>query len=390
MEVFTNSKFDFVSRRRIFAIISLLMVAAAVATILINGFKLGVEFTGGTQITAAFDEDVSIEQIREVLKKNGYDANPSTLGGDQARSMFLIRVQQYYSGDKELGPDMKAALVAAFGEDNVRYWEFDPELGDRAQARIEGPNVSAETVRAALEQSEALQARGVEFENVEIDRAGTITIQLPSLARKVVAALKSEYKANDEAFSIEAIGPGVAEDLRLKGFLAIFVACLLILGYVWFRFDLDFAPGAVVALIHDATITAGVFALFGNLLGMELNVSTVAALLAIIGYSVNDTVVVYDRIRENIELSGKDNLHELVNRSINETLSRTLLTSVTTLFTTVSIMIFGGPVLRDFGIALTIGIGVGTYSSIFVASTLMLAIHDWRHGRKGAHATAHA
>jgi preprotein translocase subunit SecF len=380
VEILTDKKIDFIKPRAMFAVFSGVVVAIAAALIVILGFKFGVEFTGGTQITASFDHEVGIGELRKLLDEKGLDAKPTTLETDDDKSTFLIRVGQYYAGDEDLGAAMRSALVAKFGEDALRYWAFDPELGDRAQARIEtedGTEITADDVRGAL--------AGLEnIDKVEKDRAGTINIRLRSLARDVVSELEAAFDADDNSFSIEAIGPGVAADLKIKGILSILVACLLILGYIWFRFDLDFAPGAVVALVHDATIVAGCFAL----LGLEFNVTTVAALLAIIGYSVNDTVVVYDRIRENLELHGDSDVAGIVNRSINETLSRTLLTSTTTLLSTLSITLFGGAILRDFGLALTIGVVVGTYSSIFVAASMMLFLHGKRHPQHAAPARA--
>lgn len=375
MEIFTNTNFDFVSKHRIAGIVSTLMVATAIAVIAVKWFDFGVEFTGGTQITASFDHEVSIDELRDVLREKGLDADPTTLGGDEGQSMFLIRVGQDVTRDVlvEVGDRMRGALTEKYGESAIRFWSFDPELGDRAQVRIELPDGSSpppEEIKALV--TTALP--DIKFEDVTVDRAGTINIQLQSLARDVVAELQSAFHAGNKSFSIEAIGPGVAADLQIKGLLSLVVACLLILGYIWFRFDLAFAPGAVVALVHDAMITAGIFSLFD----LEFNVTTVAALLAIIGYSVNDTVVVYDRIRENIELRGDSNIRAVVNQSINETLSRTILTSVTTLISTVCIATLGGPVLRDFGIALTVGVVVGTYSSIFVAAALMLVLHRRR------------
>jgi preprotein translocase subunit SecF len=167
---------------------------------------------------------------------------------------------------------------------------------------------------------------------------------------------------------IESIGPRVGQELRRAGFGALALSWLLILIYIWFRFDLRYAPGAVAALIHDVMITAGIFVA----LGLEFNLQVLAALLVVIGYSLNDTIVIYDRIRENLELRGTTHLEDVVNQSVNQTLSRTLLTSLTTLLVVSALLLFGGPVLRDFALALMIGVSVGTYSTIYVASALLI------------------
>jgi preprotein translocase subunit SecF len=169
---------------------------------------------------------------------------------------------------------------------------------------------------------------------------------------------------------IESIGARVGEELRARSLYAVLLSWGMILLYVWFRFDLRYAPGAVIALIHDVLITAGVFVA----LGLEFNLQVLAALLVVIGYSLNDTIVIYDRIRENLELRGTTHLEDVVNQSINQTLSRTLLTSLTTLLVVMSLFVLGGPVIHDFAFALLIGVVVGTYSTIYVASSLLIRL----------------
>ena len=161
--------------------------------------------------------------------------------------------------------------------------------------------------------------------------------------------------------------------MRQAGFSSIAIACFLILLYTWARFDLRYAPGAVLALLHDVLITAGVFVVFG----LEFNLQVLAAVLVVIGYSLNDTIVIYDRIRENLELRGTTHLEDVVNQSINQTLSRTLLTSLTTLVVVGALLLFGGPVIRDFALAMMIGVSVGTYSTIYVASSLLILIERY-------------
>ena len=174
----------------------------------------------------------------------------------------------------------------------------------------------------------------------------------------------------------EIVGPKVSSELIQKGVLAIITAVSLMLFYIWIRFEWQFSLGAVLALIHDVTITIGLFSLFG----IEFNLSIIAALLTIIGYSMNDTVVVYDRIRENLRKYKQMDLFELINNSINDTLSRTTLTSITTLLALFSLYFLGGEVIRGFTLAMIIGVFIGTYSSIFVASQIIFFLgikRDW-------------
>ncbi|MBW2599193.1 MAG: protein translocase subunit SecF [Deltaproteobacteria bacterium] len=192
---------------------------------------------------------------------------------------------------------------------------------------------------------------------------------LKGLSNKIEAALNSSYNNGDfEIRRVEVVGPKVGKDLREKGMLAMLYAVIGILIYVTWRFELRYAVGAVIALIHDVVITVGIF----SLMDKEFTLPIIAALLTIIGYSLNDTIVVYDRIRENIKGIRKQPLKNIVNSSINQVLSRTVLTSLTTLFVVLALFIFGGAVIHDFAFALLVGILVGTYSSIFVASPTIL------------------
>ena len=174
----------------------------------------------------------------------------------------------------------------------------------------------------------------------------------------------------------EIVGPKVSSELIQKGIIAIIVAVFLMLFYIWVRFEWQFSIGAVTALIHDVMITMGIF----SLLQIEFNLSIIAALLTIIGYSMNDTVVVYDRIRENLRKYKQMNIFDLINQSLNETMSRTLLTSVTTLLALFSLYFLGGEVLKGFTLAMIIGVFIGTYSSVFIASQIILYLNvkrDW-------------
>lgn len=181
--------------------------------------------------------------------------------------------------------------------------------------------------------------------------------------RKVVEALGDQYTQR----RVEVVGPTVSSELRMTGFLAVAAGLLAIVAYVWFRFEWQFAAGAIVGLTHDVLLTIGLFSLFQ----LEFDLSIVAALLTILGYSVNDTVVVSDRIRENLRKYKRMDLNELLNLSISETLSRTVLTGVTALAVLISLYIFGGEVLRNFNFAMLFGVFIGTYSSIFIAAPLL-------------------
>jgi preprotein translocase SecF subunit len=188
---------------------------------------------------------------------------------------------------------------------------------------------------------------------------------------EVKAALADRF-GNDIAYRrVEVVGPKVSGDLLWASAQAMFYATVAILIYIWFRFEWQFAIGAIIALVHDAVTTLGLFSLFG----LEFNLTSVAAVLTIIGYSTNDTVVIYDRVRENLRRYKAMPLPELIDRSINETLARTVMTSLTTLLVLIALVVFGGPVIRDFTIAMIWGVLVGTYSTIYVASPMILHLN---------------
>ncbi|HEU4377674.1 MAG TPA: protein translocase subunit SecF [Hyphomicrobiaceae bacterium] len=191
---------------------------------------------------------------------------------------------------------------------------------------------------------------------------GPESAQQAALA-KVVEALGNTYVQR----RVEVVGPAVSSELRMTGIIAVMVGLLAISAYVWFRFEWQFAVGVVLSLAHDVLLVAGIFSLFH----LEFDLSIVAALLTILGYSVNDSVVVSDRIRENLRKYKRMDLDELLNTSINETLSRTILTGVTAIVVLISLYIFGGEVIRNFNLAMLLGVLIGTYSSIFIAAPLL-------------------
>ncbi len=234
------------------------------------------------------------------------------------------------------------AQLAALDLGDVQAQHFGSD--NEALIRIEG-RAAAEEGRVAVEQQ---------------------TVQ------KVRAALSGDY----EFRRVETVGPKVSSELIQSGFIAVIVAVMLVLVYIWIRFEWQFSLGAVMALVHDVLLTIGVF----SLLHFEFNLSIIAAILTIIGYSLNDTVVVYDRVRENLRKFRKVELDQLLDMSVAQTLSRTIMTSVTTLLALGSLYIFGGAVIKGFAFAMIWGVITGTYSSIFIAAPLLLATgikRDW-------------
>ncbi|MGI9511240.1 MAG: protein translocase subunit SecF [Geminicoccaceae bacterium] len=207
----------------------------------------------------------------------------------------------------------------------------------------------------------------IRVERQEGDEAGQVT----AVEQQIKQALGEHFGEGIEYRRTEFVSPTVSSELYWASAEAILFALIAILAYIWFRFEWQFAVGSIVALVHDVVLTLGVF----SLLGLEFNLATVAALLTIVGYSLNDTVVVFDRVRENLRKYKKMLLPDLLDRSLNDTLARTLMTSVTTLLALAALFIFGGPVIRDFTFALIWGVLIGTYSSIFIASPILLSLN---------------
>ena len=232
---------------------------------------------------------------------------------------------------------------------------------------------SADRIRDSLKTidlgNSVIQRFGYRDNNEFLIKTEKSSSALKGLSNKIEEALNSSYSNGDfEIRRVEVVGPKVGKDLREKGMLAMLYAVIGILIYVTWRFELRYAVGAVIALLHDVLITVGIF----SLLGKEFTLPIIAALLTIIGYSLNDTIVVFDRIRENIKGIRKQPLKDIVNSSINQVMSRTVLTSFTTLLVVLALFIFGGAVIHDFAFALLIGVLIGTYSSIFIASPTIL------------------
>ena len=194
---------------------------------------------------------------------------------------------------------------------------------------------------------------------------------------QIESALKEHYNNPFTIRSVQVVGPTVGKQLERQAALATLYSLLGMLVYLWFRFQLIYGVAAVIACFHDTLITIGAFALTGQ----EISLTVIAAILTLVGYSMNDTIVVFDRIRENLRISRRESLPDLVNRSINQTLSRTVLTSGLTFLTVLSLYIFGGQVLRGFSFALVVGILIGTYSSIAVAAPMLVAYQEWRSGK---------
>jgi len=245
--------------------------------------------------------------------------------------------------------------------------------GTLVQIQFQNPT-RVNDIRNALKEHDlensVIQQFGYAANNEFLVKTEKSSSELEGISAQIAEALATQFDKDDfEIRRVEVVGPKVGKDLRQKGILAMLYAIVGILIYITWRFEFRYAIGAIVALIHDVVITVGIF----SLLDKEFTLPIIAALLTIIGYSLNDTIVVYDRIRENIKEIKRRTLGDIVNSSINQVLSRTVLTSVTTLLVVLALFFLGGAVIHDFAFALLVGILIGTYSSIFIASPTVLA-----------------
>jgi len=311
---------DFIGKRKIAAAISLGLIAASLIAIPIRGIRLGIDFAGGNEVQVRFDDGVVVDEgaIRDVIGGIATIQNLTVVRyGTESENEFLIR----FAGADEVVVETDEA--AGDGE---------PAAPDQAEDDTSTPSDRIQLLESDLR-----------------DTIGPLTVQ-----------------------RVEFVGPRVGEELQSDGLMSLFWASLAILAYVAFRFSSRFAPGAVLAVIHDLLVTGGIFVM----LGLEFDLRILAAMLAILGYSLNDTIIIYDRIRENLEVRTKADLPEVLNLSINQTLSRTVLTSGTTLLALLALFFLGGDVIRPFAFAMLIGVVVGTYSSIYIASPLLLLLEE--------------
>jgi len=363
-----GTTFDFVGNRRIAAIISGLLVVASLLLFFVKGPNWGIDFTGGTEIQVKFEQPTEIGDVRDVLTQLELSNDAVQQVGAETDYRYIIRIQDTTYGADELRDDILGKLENRFGEDWIAETSFDAQIGARLLVRYTGDSVPIEQVQMALTGVEGAKVADSPDDN-------TVQVKLPGVSAKVQKAIEGAFDGRDMTVEkTDQVGPKVGGELRRKGFLAIAATLALILVYVAFRFDLAFAPGAVLALFHDVSIVVGIFVITRH----EFNLPMIGALLTIIGYSLNDTIVIYDRIRENMRRYRRADTARLINDSINETMTRTLATSFTTGIAMLAFLFLGGPVIETFALAILLGVVFGTYSTIFVASPTILIMEDLR------------
>ena len=381
MEFFHNPNIDFLSKKWIFLALSLVFSVSGIFSMLFwHHIPWGLEFRGGTQVEVKFNTSTDANSVRSKLDQAGLRNARIQPFGPLANNEFLIALDIQETSEQALDRGKNTIISALEGQ--------------QGQGKQDLNNVGFPSLKAYLLQKDPLhlgtdadqkygeQARAI-VDYRDKQRGGVlnaVTDISSVVPAPVVEALQADFfTSNFGVRNVQIIGPQVGSQLTHQAELATLYSLLGMLVYLWFRFEMIYGVAAVVACFHDTIITVGMF----SILNKEISLTVIAAVLTLIGYSMNDTIVVFDRIRENVKLLRRESLTEIVNRSINQTLSRTILTSGLTFLTVLSLYVFGGEVLRGFSLALVIGILIGTYSSIFIAAPMLVAYQGWQAKRSG-------
>jgi len=381
MRLFKSGKvYDFMSVRWYWIGLSLFITFGAAILLMLGKARLGTDFTGGTEVEIAFKTAVTPGELREAVIKAGFAA-PGVIKVDDPKNpnRYLIRVEEVSTISTAKQNEIEKALCLGSGEPTdacplerqATEVKFSPG-GDKISIRYRNaPDLDWVKQRISPVKGVVLRP-GEHNPMLQNARDNKVEIQLMSKGDQLMTGLTQALGASvvpDAALRTEWIGPRAGAQLRESAVKSIVISIVFIMVYIAFRFDLRFAPGCVVALTHDALGTIGILIL----LGKEINLTTIAAVLTIVGYSVNDTVIVYDRVRENLGKLRGTSFIQLINISTSEMLGRTLLTSSTVVIALLGFFIWGTGELKDFALALTIGVVLGTYSSIYVA----LPLTEW-------------
>ncbi|UCH65006.1 MAG: protein translocase subunit SecF [Ignavibacterium sp.] len=366
MRIFEKLNVNFLGKRKIAYALSTVIFIAGILSIVIRGLELGIDFKGGTEIVLQFENPVDVATIRANLDNIGLgEVEVKTFGGE---SGIMVRIE-----DQVIPPSIYPRVVESI--ENKIESDF-PGL-ERTVIDSTANSVTYEFTETATTDAviDALFEAGFQSGRVSEEQNNVQMIVRVGISDWIKENLNQ--KITDNPFTVlkeDIVGPKIGEELKRDAVLAIFFALIAILVYLGFRFKFIFAFGAVTAVFHDVLITLGLFSiLYGIIpgLNLEITITVVAAFLTLVGYSINDTVVNFDRIRENLKIHKTRPIKQIVNDSINQTMSRTILTSGTTLLAVFVLLIFGGEVLKSFAFTLVIGTLIGTYSSIFIASALV-------------------
>ena len=380
MEIFKHTNFDFLGKKWPFIIVSLLLTAAGLASLWIKGGpRYGIDFTGGALMDVNFIKRPPVEEIRSALHKRV----PGEIEVQEISNSQEVLISSGAANEQALQVarnDMIATLNAT----------FNPNSGGKVDVNNVGHAALADALRQPLASAsvalsdDQLQALASAITSYRDTHSGLIRnldelSGLPGVTPQVLNVVKQAcFVGSFHIQGFEFVGPKIGADLRQQAVNVVLIALGAMLIYIAFRFEWIYGVAAVIAVFHDTIITIGLFSIFNK----PIDLTVIAALLTLVGYSMNDTIVTFDRIRENLKLQIRGSFRDIVNMSINQTLSRTVLTSGLTFLTALSLLLFGGRVLNGFSFALVIGIIIGTYSSIFIASPILIFWQDMADRRK--------
>jgi len=367
MRIFENIQIDWIGRRKFFYMVSTALFLLGLINIVIRGLEFGIDFKGGSEIVLQFSKPIEIGSIRsEVEKLELRNVELKTYGGENT---VLIRTE-LQSIPAALYPRVIQSIQ---NEIDKAIPGVERRITDSTQNSITLTLPNPDTTNILVEK---LFEAGFQTGKVSEEPTNNQMLVSVGISDWIKENLKEKFKDNSfQVLKEDQVGPKVGSELKRDAVLAVLLSLVVILIYLAFRFKFIFALGAVLALFHDVLITLGLYSLLYGVipgLNLEIDLSIVAAFLTLVGYSINDTVIVFDRVRENLKIHKTMPLFDVLNMSINRTMSRTILTGGTTLLAVLVIFIFGGEVLRAFAFTLAFGIIIGTYSSIFVASALVL------------------
>ncbi|HLX46432.1 MAG TPA: protein translocase subunit SecF [Bryobacteraceae bacterium] len=380
MELFKNTNFDFLGWKWPFIGASLVLSVAGLISLAVKGGpRYGIDFKGGALMHLRFNEEPPVQQIRNVLSgKVRGEVSVQQVTGRQE-----VEVGTEIADEKELNVNrtvIEDTLRSTFGGTQGKL-DVNNSSSEQLANRLRDPLLQAGVALSEQDLQDVIK----NIEDFRASKGGILSSfdQLSSVkgvTPAIIQALKKECTLGPfTILSAEVVGPKVGKQLTRQAILATLYALGGMLVYIAFRFEWIYGVAAVVAVFHDTIITIGLFSITNE----EISLTVVAALLTLVGYSMNDTIVVFDRIRENLKLMRRESLTNLINISVNQTLSRTVLTSGLTLLTALSLFLFGGQVLHGFSFALVVGIIIGTYSSVFVASPILIFWQNVIESRKG-------
>jgi preprotein translocase subunit SecF len=380
VEFFHDVNIDFLGKKWYFLAFSLVFSLAGVFSMLFwHGIPWGVDFRGGTLVYVKFSHTPNLGEVRHAMDRAGL-RDPKIQTYDQASlDEVLIDLDVRETSEQQAIDQGKNTIIQAL-ETNAPAGKTD--LNNASSLTIKNYLMDKDPMHLGTDADAKYTAQAQSILDYRDKTMGGVLSSIDQLKNSgadpaVVASLQDGFYLSDFGVrNVEIVGPTVGKQLQKQAFWATLYSLMGMLVYLAFRFEWIYGVAAVVTVFHDTLITVGAFSLLAP--RYEVSLTVIAAILTLIGYSNNDTIVVFDRIRENIKLMRREKLSDIVNRSINQTLSRTILTAGLTFLTVLALFLFGGEVLHGFSLALVIGILIGTYSSIAIAAPILVAYQDWR------------